>query len=128
MLILLQYETAYKKFEHKNHRHALQLARAARQSATLEQQLAAQRVKEGELSLEILRSNAQQAQLRLEEANLHVGVVRAFLHANRIPEDADCEDEEVNGGENLLAVPNENSDTESVEGLFVRKTCQSLTI
>lgn len=52
----------------------------------MEEKLAVQVVREAEVMLELLKSAAKKAHLRVEEATLEIGIVRAALQDEGIPE------------------------------------------
>jgi hypothetical protein len=72
----------------------LNLARATRQSLLVEEQLANQRVKEGEMMMELLLSNVKRAHVQVAEVDLRIGALRATLDAEGISEISLSDDEE----------------------------------
>lgn len=108
-LTLIQYESAYLEFNKKHHRQALELARSTRRCLALEEKLASERVREAELLVQFLLTKETEAQLRVQEADLQVGVVRDALksqlcfeeHASIDPEDGFSSDEEDNHGQRI---------------------------
>jgi hypothetical protein len=72
----------------------LNLARATRQSLLIEEQLANQRVKEGEMTMALLYSNVKRAHVQVAEADLRIGALRATLDSEGISEISLSDDEE----------------------------------
>lgn len=84
--ILYQYRRALISYERADRRRALDLARETRRALIMEEKLAVQVVREAEVMLELLKSAAKKAHLRVEEATLEIGTVRAALQDEGIPE------------------------------------------
>jgi hypothetical protein len=72
----------------------LNLARATRQSLLVQEQLANQRVKEGEMMMKLLYSNVKRAHVQVAEVDLRIGALRAMLDAEGISEISLSDDEE----------------------------------
>ena len=87
----------------------MNLARATRQSLLVEEHLASQRLKEGETMMELLQTTVKQAHVRVAEADLHIGTLRAMLDAEGISEVSLSDDEE----STFDIIPATSSDNES---------------
>jgi hypothetical protein len=84
-----QYENTYSMFRKKKQDERVNMARAVRDTLTLESQVASSQVTEGERLLQLLRDNAQVAQLRVEEMNEDIGhMLEEFRQEALTPEEA----------------------------------------
>lgn len=81
-------------YERGDKRRRLKLAREIRNSLVMEEELTVQLVKEAELALEFLRSDAKKAHLRVETATLEIGAIRAALQQEGISETSVSDDDE----------------------------------
>ncbi|RDB29994.1 hypothetical protein Hypma_013776 [Hypsizygus marmoreus] len=80
------YQRALLSYERADKRRSLHLARETRRALLMEEKLAVQLVKEAEVMVDLLRSDAKKAHLRVEEATLEIGTVRAALEREAISE------------------------------------------
>ncbi|RDB25769.1 hypothetical protein Hypma_006960 [Hypsizygus marmoreus] len=80
------YQRALLSYERADKRRSLHLARETRRALLMEEKLAVQLVKEAEVMVDILQSDAKKAHLRVEEATLEIGTVRAALEKEGILE------------------------------------------
>jgi hypothetical protein len=108
----VQYYKVLQSYERQEKRQALNLARATRQSLLIEEQLASQQLKEGETMMELLQSNAKRAHVRVTEADLHIGTLRAMLDAEGISEISLSDDEE-SAFDIIPTLSSKSSDNES---------------
>ncbi|KAG6906602.1 hypothetical protein DXG01_012983 [Tephrocybe rancida] len=79
-----EYQLAYDCHNIHPNRQIVQLARANRDTARVEKELAVQRVKEAELLLNILREDETRSTTRLAEANAQVKAVTHFTSKSRV--------------------------------------------
>ncbi|KJA18715.1 hypothetical protein HYPSUDRAFT_57030 [Hypholoma sublateritium FD-334 SS-4] len=81
----------FQAHDKEKHRQALRLAKATRNTLYLENQLAIQRMREAEIVLSILRSEVQHTDHNVEEADVQVGMARAYLKSRTTYESEDDE-------------------------------------
>ncbi|KJA18320.1 hypothetical protein HYPSUDRAFT_57174 [Hypholoma sublateritium FD-334 SS-4] len=81
----------YKTHDNEKHRQALRLAKATRDSLYLENELAFQRLREAQILLKVLESEARLTEVKMAEAETQVGMARAHLKSRDVCEESDNE-------------------------------------
>jgi hypothetical protein len=103
----------------------------------MEEQLANQRVKEGEVMMELLYSNVKRAHVQVADVDLHIGALRATLDAEGVSEISLSDDEEsifdvvpASSSESSKTSEDLNNGSDSDNSMYSisRLSCQSLRL
>lgn len=92
----------------------------------IKRQLALQRLREAEILITILRSEAKLTQLKLEEADMQVGMARAYLNSRKIYDESEDETLPLEHQDPADSVGPDSESSSDYEGMIPRNS--ALTI